>query len=180
MGWEAWAKNQESPKDDEVDLKFEAGNFTPTWRPDLWADKQDVVDVITGKKKAIILDVRDQDDRKEIPAYCPPPSSFPSSRFGARPASRHGEIPTSVKIAWKQLINVDPSGKQGSTLKSGEEVSRLLGEAGISREDEIIVMCFKGTRASSALFQLKRAGFIKARSYFASWNEWSKDLLHAY
>ena len=42
-------------------------------------------------------------------------------------------------------------------------------------EDDIIIYCFKGARASNTFVALKEAGFNNIRNYFGSWNEWSRD-----
>jgi len=50
-----------------------------------------------------------------------------------------------------------------------------LAEKGVNPKDEVIVYCFKGSRASNTLLLLYKAGFTNVKNYFASWNEWSRD-----
>ncbi|MFM7853905.1 MAG: sulfurtransferase [Flammeovirgaceae bacterium] len=46
---------------------------------------------------------------------------------------------------------------------------------GVTKDKEIIVYCFKGSRSSNTFIALKRAGY-NVRNYFASWNEWSRNM----
>ena len=56
-----------------------------------------------------------------------------------------------------------------------DKIRALCAQAGLYPEDDIIVYCFKGARASNTLLALKIAGFERVRNYYGSWNEWSRD-----
>lgn len=56
-----------------------------------------------------------------------------------------------------------------------EEIRALCASQGILPESNVIIYCFKGSRAAHTYVALSLAGFEKLRVYFASWNEWSRD-----
>ncbi|MFA7388069.1 MAG: rhodanese-like domain-containing protein, partial [Thiohalobacteraceae bacterium] len=56
-----------------------------------------------------------------------------------------------------------------------DKIRALCAEYGLYPEDDIIIYCFKGARASNTYVALKEAGFERVRNYFGSWNEWSRD-----
>ena len=51
----------------------------------------------------------------------------------------------------------------------------MMKEKNVNMDDEIIVYCFKGSRASNTLMILRESGYTDVKNYFASWNEWSRD-----
>ena len=51
----------------------------------------------------------------------------------------------------------------------------MCAQKGFFPDDDIIIYCFKGARASNTFVALKEAGFSRIRNYFGSWNEWSRD-----
>lgn len=55
------------------------------------------------------------------------------------------------------------------------KVRALCAKAGLDVDDDIIIYCFKGARASNTFIALKMAGFNKIRNHYGSWNEWSRD-----
>jgi thiosulfate/3-mercaptopyruvate sulfurtransferase len=63
----------------------------------------------------------------------------------------------------------------GPIFKTPDEVRAECATANIGLNDEIILYCFKGARASNTFLALTQAGFRNVRMYFGSWNEWSRD-----
>jgi thiosulfate/3-mercaptopyruvate sulfurtransferase len=59
-------------------------------------------------------------------------------------------------------------------FKSDKKIRNLCRKNKIDESKEIIIYCFKGSRASNTYMALKLAGFNKVRVYFASWNEWGR------
>ncbi|MCF6155783.1 MAG: hypothetical protein E3K36_11145 [Candidatus Brocadia sp.] len=55
-----------------------------------------------------------------------------------------------------------------------EEIQKLCTKKDIFADDNIIIYCFKGSRASNTHIALKEPGFKNLRVYFGSWNEWSR------
>jgi thiosulfate/3-mercaptopyruvate sulfurtransferase len=108
-----------------------------------------------------ILDNRDEDEWR----------GYSSSPYGADFAPRKGRIPGARWIEWYHFMD-------GSLtiphFKSVEETRALCAQVGMDVDDDIIIYCFKGARASNTYIALKMAGFNKVRNYYGSWNEWSR------
>ncbi|CAF4952066.1 unnamed protein product, partial [Rotaria socialis] len=77
-------------------------------------------------------------------------------------------------IEWHKFHKLDNE-KHVAKSKSNEQIQALMTAYGIQSDDEIIIYCFKGSRAAVALMKLKEAGYSNVKNYFASWNEWSRD-----
>ncbi len=95
-----------------------------------------------------------------------------SSPYGVDFAPRKGRIPQAKWIEWYEFMERDG---QIPYFKTSEKVRALCAEHGIKPEDDIIIYCFKGARASNTYVALKEAGFVRVRNYFGSWNEWARD-----
>jgi thiosulfate/3-mercaptopyruvate sulfurtransferase len=110
----------------------------------------------------IKLDVRDRIEWQGLssspyaPDYCP----------------RKGRIPNAVWLEWHLLMNSD---SQIPMFRSKAEILAICRSVGITADSIVYVYCFKGSRAANTLIALEEAG-IKAKNYFGSWNEWSRDL----
>lgn len=163
-GWEKWSMDSSNPISTKVNLSKSSheGTFTAKWNPFQWSDKERVKRIIKGEDTSVLLDVRDKDEWKgDI-----------SSPYGKDFVPRSGRLPNSKYINWRQFIDV----KDGvSSLKSTQQISEIMEAAGIQKDERVVVWCFKGARASSALMNIQRAGYNKVANYFASWNEWSRD-----
>jgi thiosulfate/3-mercaptopyruvate sulfurtransferase len=130
--------------------------------PRMLATADDVMAVLAGKSKAKLLDVR---DRVEWDGKS-------SSPYGVDFCPRKGRIPGAIYAEWYSFME-DRPGSVGP--KTPDQVRSMMRERGILPNDEIIVYCFKGSRASNSLMILQRSGFTNVRNYFGSWNEWSRD-----
>jgi thiosulfate/3-mercaptopyruvate sulfurtransferase len=95
-----------------------------------------------------------------------------SSPYGRDFAPRKGRIPGACWIEWYKFMK--PS-EDIQHLKSPAQVRAICAQAGLYPQDEIIIYCFKGSRASNTYIALKEAGFEDVRNYYGSWNEWSRD-----
>jgi thiosulfate/3-mercaptopyruvate sulfurtransferase len=95
-----------------------------------------------------------------------------SSPYGRDFAPRKGRIPGACWIEWYKFMK--PS-EDIQHFKSPEQVRAICAQAGLYAKDEIIIYCFKGSRASNTYIALKEAGFEDVRNYYGSWNEWSRD-----
>ena len=125
------------------------------------ATKKDVLDAVENPDIKL-LDDRDADEW----------NAESSSPYGKDFAPRMGRIPGAVWIEWRLFMET----REGfPAFKSAEEIRALCAEQGILTDDEVIIYCFKGARASNTFVALKLAGFKHVRVYFASWNEWSRD-----
>jgi thiosulfate/3-mercaptopyruvate sulfurtransferase len=98
-----------------------------------------------------------------------------SSPYGVDFAPRKGRIPGAKWIEWYDFMETDVSGHI-SHFRSPEAVREICAKRGLHLDDDIIIYCFKGARASNTLIAMKIAGFKKIRNYYGSWNEWSRDM----
>jgi len=129
-------------------------------RQELLATKEEVLAALDNNE-VIILDNRDAEEWH----------GDSSSPYGVDFAPRMGHIPGSLWIEWYRFMNREPV----PAFRPPAEIRALCAEHGILPGDDIIISCFKGSRASHSYVALKLAGFTRLRNYFASWNEWSRD-----
>lgn len=116
------------------------------------ADKHLINKVLNNKNFALI-DNRTQEEYQG------------STPYGS---SRGGHIPNAIHIHWPDFF------KKDGTLKSPNELSRLIKKRGIQTGQEIIVYCTGGVRSAMAYFVFRYLGF-KVRNYDGSWWDWSQD-----
>lgn len=130
------------------------------------ADRDEVRRIANNKAPGThLLDVRDAIEW----------NGLSSSPYGIDFTPRKGRIPNAIWIEWYNFHEMDNQ-KNVIKRKSNEKIEALMKANGIEKDDEIIVYCFKGSRASVALMSLKQAGYNKVKNYFSSWNEWSRDM----
>ena len=127
----------------------------------LMATKDDVKNALADSSVKL-LDDRDREEWE----------GASSSPYGVDYAPRKGRIPGAKWIEWREFMEVVG---EYPAFKSQEAILALCAEQDLYPEDDIIIYCFKGSRASNTYVALKLAGFEKLRIYFASWNEWSRD-----
>jgi thiosulfate/3-mercaptopyruvate sulfurtransferase len=136
------------------------GDHPPlTEQPQLLASRE-AVEAAIGDPSAILLDVRAE-------------SEYGGGRFwpsgATEDAGRAGRVPGSVNVPIDSLRTADGS------LKSPEELGRVLEDAGIARDKAVIAYCTIGNRASEAWFALKYLlGYPNTRVYYGSWVEWGR------
>jgi len=84
-------------------------------------------------------------------------------------ALRGGHIPGAANVPWARAINAEDG-----TFKTAEELRAIYeAEAGLKREDDVIVYCRIGERSSHTWFVLTHLlGYEKVRNYDGSWTEW--------
>ena len=138
-----------------------ASNFEPCMQKDFLATLDDTVNAIENNSGVKLLDNRDEDEWRGIS----------SSPYGADFAPRKGRIPGAHWVEWYKFMDTS---QQIPHFKSGEEIRALCAQAELNVNDDIIIYCFKGARASNTYIALKMAGFNKIRNYYGSWNEWSR------
>jgi len=95
-----------------------------------------------------------------------------SSPYGVDFAPRKGRIPGARWIEWYEFMNTDDTIPH---FKSPEEIRSLCAQVGLDVDDDIIIYCFKGARASNTYIAMRLAGFTRLRNYYGSWNEWSRN-----
>jgi thiosulfate/3-mercaptopyruvate sulfurtransferase len=121
---------------------------------------REAVEAAIDDPSVILLDVRVE-------------SEYSGERFwpsgATEDAGRAGRVPGSVNVPIDSLRAADGS------LKSPEELSRVLEHAGLTRDKAVITYCTIGNRASEAWFALKYLlGYPDVRVYYGSWVEWGK------
>jgi len=85
-------------------------------------------------------------------------------------ASRGGHIPGARHLEWSKL-----SGDLES-FKSADEMRKILGKNGITKDTQVVTYCNSGIGRSSYLsLALELAGYDKVKEYTGSWEEWSGD-----
>jgi len=122
---------------------------------------QQVLDTVNGKKNAKLLDVRDEVEWV----------GKSSSPYGVDFTPRKGRIPGAKWIEWYKFMEGD-----GDKMVNQEKIEEMMTAEGFEKDDEIIVYCFKGARASNTLMMLKECGYKNVSNYFPSWNEWSRNM----
>jgi len=140
--------------------KPEKTNFQITPQPDIMATVDDVIEAV-HQPDILLLDTRDK--AEWIGAS--------SSPYGIDYVPRKGHIPGSRWIEWYNCMDTKDN---ISYFKSPGQIRSLYKKSGFDKEQNIIIYCFKGSRASNTYIALKMAGYNKLRVYFASWNEWAK------
>jgi len=82
-------------------------------------------------------------------------------------AKRKGCIPGASHLEWSDLIDA-----KTQKVKSADDLSKLLKDAGIDPTKPVITYCQSGGRASVAAFVVELMGGTHVRNYYRSWAEW--------
>ena len=145
-------------------LTKDAPKVTPTTYtargvdPSVRAFRDDVLNIVQGKKRGQLVDVRSVD---EFTGKIIAPPGMTET------AQRAGHIPNAANVPWAQAANED------GTFKSPEALAALYGGKGINGNDEVIAYCRIGERSSHTWFVLKYLlGYNNVRNYDGSWTEW--------
>lgn len=133
--------------------------FEPKLHPEFLATIDDVVEALNDPSVKL-LDNRDEDEWRGIS----------SSPYGVDFAPRKGRIPGARWVEWYDFMTTDDV----PTFKSPEQIRTICAQIGLDLDDDIIIYCFKGARASNTYIALQSAGFKHLRNYYGSWNEWSR------
>ena len=159
-GYRAW-KDAGLPVTDEMPRPIPQV-FPVDIRESLFVTKDEMVGAL-GDRRIVKLDVRNRDEWL----------GASSSPYGVDYCPRKGRIPGATWLEWYRVL--DRSGVV-PRFRSRSEILAACREVGIHPDDTIYVYCFKGSRAALVMVALTLAGFRNVRNYFASWNEWSRDL----
>ena len=135
-------------------------NFEPSIQHEFLATLEDMIAAVDNPNVKL-LDNRDADEWRGVS----------SSPYGADFAPRKGRIPGARWVEWYDFMNMDEAIPH---FKSPGEIRSLCAQVGLDVDDDIIIYCFKGARASNTYIALQMAGFKRLRNYYGSWNEWSR------
>lgn len=95
--------------------------------------------------------------------------------YGPDYCPRKGRIPGAKWIDWLEFIHTNKE-TGFSSFKTPDETKQMLEQNGISKDNQVLIYCFKGSRASTVMITMLLAGYHNVKNYFGSWNEWSRDL----
>ncbi len=77
-----------------------------------------------------------------------------------------GHVPGAISIPFSDFYNVD------GTIKSVEDITKILNDLGVEKGDKIVTYCTVGIRSGFASELLRMSGFEGAKNYNASFSEW--------
>lgn len=142
-GFEALKENGFEVTNEEA--TYPRTELTIQWNEDIYANRQDVKNIVDGKEKATLLDAR------------------ANIRYRGEQElldKKAGHIPTAKNFDWEQL-------KQGSTLHENEQLLQK-----VRKDEEIVVYCGSGVTASPLYAILADAGYENLRLYVGSFSDW--------
>lgn len=148
---------------DDVEVTREPSDFTITLNESVLARRDDVLAAIDDPN-VVLLDNRDAREW-----FCEGSSPYDTEEKDFSP--RRGRIPGATWVEWTDLMDDSES----PTFRTEEEIRAIMKERGVEPDDDVIIYCFKGSRASNTFAALKYAGFTKLRNYLGSWYEWAAD-----
>ena len=123
--------------------------LSPRVRPNLIADRHEVMDAIGNDKVHLIDNLPAESFRGEMPMY-----------------GRPGHIPTAVNIGGMDLVDDTGHYKPLTELKAMHQAVP---------DERVITYCGGGILASSNAFVMTRLGFDDVAVYTASLQEWAAD-----
>jgi L-2-hydroxyglutarate oxidase LhgO/3-mercaptopyruvate sulfurtransferase SseA len=125
--------------------------FTARVRPELRADRDEVLAVAEGRSDVQLLETQ------RDTTY----------------ALRDRDIKGAKRLSASELL-VD---SHGGRIASDERLGSLVDELGLDRKKRTIVSCGSGVSAAGSYLALRAAGFTDVAVYDGSWMEWSHDEL---
>ncbi|MDV2686594.1 sulfurtransferase [Alkalihalophilus lindianensis] len=150
-GYTAWTAAGGAQSTTAPEVK--TSDFKAKTSPYIEVEKEYVKSAIDNPNK-VILDVRSRAEYKGEDVR----------------AKRGGHIPTAVNIEWKEVL------KDGVPFfKMSDDIERMLLQAGVTKDKQVIIYCQKANRASHMYFTLRLMGFDHLRMYEGSWQEWGND-----
>jgi thiosulfate/3-mercaptopyruvate sulfurtransferase len=158
-GFKAW-QEADLPIDD-VPVERPRSDFKASLNRHMLALKEDVVAALEDENVKLL------DNRDAVEWYCESSSPYDTPEEDFSP--RRGRIPGATWVEWTRLM----TDSESPTFRSPEEIREIMSSAGLTPDDDIIIYCFKGSRASNTFAALRSAGFGRLRNYLGSWYEWS-------
>lgn len=150
-GFDLWSSEKKEVTKDEPKEIAKSDLKLDSIKPDLNISTDDLK---KEYKELKIIDVRGEDEYKG------------ATNFGE---ARGGHLPDAINITFAKLYNED------GTIKSNEEIDKVMKEAGVEKSDNIVTYCTAGIRSAHMALVLKNAGYENVRNYDASYYEWAGD-----
>lgn len=160
-GYKEW-RAAELPVDN-IEVTRQPSTFTVKLNESVLARRDDVLSAIDDPN-VVLLDNRDAREW-----FCEGSSPYDTPEKDFSP--RRGRIPGATWVEWTDLMDDSDS----PTFRSPDEIRSIMKDRGIEPHDDVIIYCFKGSRASNTFAALKYAGFTKLRNFLGSWYEWAAD-----
>lgn len=154
-GWTQWTR--EGRPISTTTPEPNRGTFTPNFRSDLIASKDEVLDAIDDSGTCLVNALRTEDHVGDGPV-----------KYG-----RPGRIPGSVNVpaAWDHGI-VDPN---TARYRPRNELRRMFARVGAFDQERVITYCGGAISASSVAFALTLVGVENVAVYDGSLDEWGND-----
>lgn len=89
-----------------------------------------------------------------------------AAKFGE---ARGGHLPNSIQLTFNNFIQAD------GTLKSADEIQKILDEKGLKKEDKIVTYCTAGIRSAHMQVVLAMLGYETVMNYDSSFYAWAAD-----
>ena len=83
---------------------------------------------------------------------------------------RNGHLPNATLIRWQDLFQ----DLKTQRFKSPDEIRALLARAGVQTNQEVVIYCAVGMRASLLYWAARSVG-VPTRVYVGSWQDWSRN-----
>ncbi|WGD30542.1 sulfurtransferase [Ancylobacter sp. WKF20] len=160
-GRKYWEK-QALPLDTKAPSYAKTDITLPPAKPELRARLVNVLEVVDGKKDAVIVDIRSPDEYSGK-LFAPEGSKELSIRAG--------HVPGAKNVPWSKAVDAE-TGK----FKSKEELKKLYADAGIDGSKPVIVYCRIGERSSHTWYALSRILGYEVKNYDGSWTEYGNSV----
>lgn len=115
--------------------------------------REELKDIAT-KKSMAVLDVRTTDEY---------------TGKSAKEGDRGGHVPTATNLPHRDML--DENGR----LRPATDLKQMLGGKSLKQDEEVVVYCQSGGRASLAALAAARAGYTNVSNYYMSMGEWLED-----
>lgn len=130
-------------------------HFTGTARDDAWLDSAEVLEMVEGDARGLLVDARGA-------------ARFAGSEEPIDPVAGH--IAGAINLPYTGNL-----GAEGRFLPPAELAARYRAALGARPPAEVVAYCGSGVTACHALLAMEHAGLSGARLYAGSWSEWLRD-----
>lgn len=152
-GWSGWVREKRPVTADVVTHK--ARVFNARRNDSLWADTNDVLEIVNGPAAGRLFDARGAD-------------RFRGENETIDPVGGH--VPGAVSLPFAG--NLDSTGHFKPVEQLRAQISAALGDCSAA---QTVCMCGSGVTACHDILAMELAGFKGARLYAGSWSEWIRD-----
>lgn len=150
-GFPKW-KAEGRPIDEDPPALAQERHFSARFQSMMVRDKADVLAAIKSGKSQI-ADARS-------------PGRFTGKEPEPRPGVRSGHMPGAANVHYATLLKPD------GTLKSPDEIAKVLAASGIDVKKPVITSCGSGVTAAILTLGLTLIGAKEHALYDGSWSEW--------